>query len=109
MTEQTPLFETAADDGAAAKRNPFEIGLGGGGAVAFVGGIILSGVGENIYANDTLVAELANSMSDSFYASADQWGMQLATFGNQLSTVGVAVLIGLVFYAMNRWNKRHQA
>lgn len=109
MTDQTPLVETAADGTTSPKRNPFEIGLGAGGGGALIGGIVLSAVGESIYASDSRVADYANTLSGSFYTSPDQWGMQLATFGNQISTVGVAALVGLAFYAMGRWNKRHQA
>ncbi|TFD54399.1 hypothetical protein E3T43_12795 [Cryobacterium sp. Hh7] len=109
MTDQTPFFETAAAGTTSPKRNPFEISLGAGGAGALIGGIVLSAIGENIYAHDAQLADFGNTLSGALYTSPDQWGVQLATFGNQLSTVGVAVLIGLAFYAMGRWNKRHQA
>lgn len=109
MSEQpTPLSDVASST-TKARQNPHELGLGFAGAIALVGGIILSGVGADIYAKDSLGAGYANALSGNGFASPDAWGMQLATFGNQLSTVGVIILIGLAFYAMVRWNQTHQA
>lgn len=66
--------------------NPFEIGLPIAGGVAFVGGLIASAAGTG---------------------AQDPSGLAWATFGNQLSTIGVVILIGVAFYSMVRWNKTH--
>ena len=91
-----------------AKRNPYEVGLGIGGGAAAVVGVVLAAVGRSIYASDERVAGYANSMGGGLF-QADSLGLQLASFGGQLSTLGVVVLVGMAFYWMTRWNKAHEA
>lgn len=110
MTDPTkPFFERASASTPKERRNPFELGLPLFGILAFGGGIILSAVGAARYASDSRVSGYVNAMSGDSYDAPDAWGLQLATFGNQLSTVGVVVLIGMAFYAMTRWNAAHRA
>ena len=74
-------------------RNPFELTLGLSAVVAFFAGIIISAV--------------ASKNAVSFFGEVDSSALAWAAFGNQLSTVGVVVLLGMAFYFMTRWNKEH--
>lgn len=78
---------------AAEERNPLEMPLSIFGPAAFFGGLICSGIGS---------ANVVDAFGE------QGWGAPLAVFGNQLSTVGVMVVIGLAFYFMVQWNKTHQ-
>ncbi|MDY7542584.1 MULTISPECIES: hypothetical protein [unclassified Cryobacterium] len=86
-------------------RNPFEVLLSVGGVIALIGGIILSSVGNSIYASADRVSAYTNALAGNSFDTPNSWGLQLSAFGNQLSTVGLVILIGMAFYGMVRWNQ----
>lgn len=75
-------------------RNPYEVTLGISAGLAFIIGLVISGV--------------AAGKSITFMGEVNTTALAWATFGNQLSTVGVVVLLGMAFYFMTRWNKKHE-
>ena len=96
--------ETSSTPAAQGPRNPYELGLGLVGGVGLLGGVVISGAGTAAYQHESEVTDYANTLAGAFPSVANQSGLAWAAFGNQLSTVGVAVLLGLAFYFMTRWN-----
>ena len=88
-------------------RNPYELWLGLSAIVALLAGFLISLVGTQAYKRESEITALGNTLSGAYQSTADSSGLAWATVGNQLSTVGLVVLVGMAFYFMSRWNKIH--